>query len=58
MTTAYSEDKAIQFAYRSIHDFFDCYGLEDAIWHWETIISGCQQQTRMEKRCAFPLAFV
>lgn len=33
-----SEDKAIQFAYSSIHDFFDCYGLEDAVRTWESII--------------------
>lgn len=55
MTTAYSEDKAIQFAYRSIHDFFDCYGLEDAIWHWETIIRAASNKHPWKKDAPFHL---
>jgi hypothetical protein len=55
MITYLSQDKAAQFAHSAIHDFFDCYGLQDAIWHCETIISAAGDKQPWKKEAPYHL---
>ncbi|GAB2831018.1 hypothetical protein [Ferruginibacter profundus] len=55
MMTCLSEDKAIQFACSTIHDFFDCYVLEDATWYWETIIKAAASTKPWKKEAPYHL---
>ncbi|MGG9964322.1 hypothetical protein [Ferruginibacter sp. SUN106] len=55
MMTCLSEDKAIQFACSTIHDFFDCYGLPDATWYWETIIKAAGNKKPWDKEAPYHL---